>query len=501
MARLAGSAAPLLGVLLAHTLIRLGYHALYGVEFDASSLRWFWQYIDPALLQDDALRSILLHHAQPPLFNALLALALKLSGAGSDLAAATPWLHAFFFGFGLVLTGALFGLLRVLGLGNPAAAAATLLFSLSPASILYEHWLFYTYPTTALLVASALALHRTLRQGARSWDAVLLFGLLAAITLTRSLLHLAWMFSFVALVVFVSKGKRRRLVLCAALPCLLAFSLYAKNAAVFGIFSSSSWIGMNFSRLATEHVPLPERLELQRAGRISDVSLVPAFSKLDRYPVALRNVASPDHPVLRDETKSTGAPNFNHAAYVGISEAYFDDALTLVVLDPGGYLARVGHAWLIFMMPPSEYWFLAPNREKIQRWEGLFDAVFYGVASAYGASPVPYDRTDRAYLLYRFSALWALLASVGIGYGLVAGVRETFIQGGDRARGVCLLYIAGTALYVAVVGNALELRENNRFRFLVEPFVLALILSAGQRGVARIRAASWGGDAASAGQD
>jgi hypothetical protein len=492
MARLAGSAAPLLGVLLAHSLIRLLYHTLYGVEFDASSLRWFWQYIDPALLQHDALRSIMLHHAQPPLFNALLAVALKLSGAGADLAAAAPWLHAIFFGFGLVLQAALFGLLRALGLGNPTAAAATLLFSISPASILYEHWLFYTYPTTALLVASALALHRTLRRGAGIADAVLLFTLLAAATLTRSLLHLVWMFSSVALVVYVSKQERRRLLLCAALPCLIAFSLYAKNAAVFGLFSSSSWMGMNFSRLSTEHLPLPERLDLQRAGKISEVSLVPAFSKLDRYPAHLRDVESPDHPVLRAVTKSTGAPNFNHAAYVGISEAYFDDALTLIALDPGGYLSRVGHAWLIFMMPPSEYWFLEPNREKIRRWETFFDAVFYGVASAYGANPVRYDRTDRAYLLYRFSVLWAVLASLGVGYGLAAGVRETFFAGGDRARGLCLLYIAGTALYVAVAGNALELRENNRFRFLIEPFVLALILCAGQQGVARIRAGAWG---------
>ena len=48
----------------------------YGLGFELDP--WLWQLVDPRLLRDDTLRSLYLMHAQPPLFNALLALALKL---------------------------------------------------------------------------------------------------------------------------------------------------------------------------------------------------------------------------------------------------------------------------------------------------------------------------------------------------------------------------------------------------------------------------------------
>jgi hypothetical protein len=37
-----------------------------------------------------------------------------------------------------------------------------------------------------------------------------------------------------------------------------------------------------------------------------------------------------------------------------------------------------------------------------------------------------------------------------------------------------LAYLVGSVVYVAVVGNTLEVVENNRFRVVTEPLILAL---------------------------
>ena len=51
---------------------------LAGVRFDATPLTWYWQFIDPVLLRERLLESLYCLHIQPPLFNLLLGINLKL---------------------------------------------------------------------------------------------------------------------------------------------------------------------------------------------------------------------------------------------------------------------------------------------------------------------------------------------------------------------------------------------------------------------------------------
>ena len=49
-----------------------------------------------------------------------------------------------------------------LAAARPAAVVATALLVFSPAFVLYENWLMYTFPSAALLTISALLLHQFL---------------------------------------------------------------------------------------------------------------------------------------------------------------------------------------------------------------------------------------------------------------------------------------------------------------------------------------------------
>ena len=466
--------APLAAVLLGYLLSRVVFICGVGIEYDASPLGWFWQYIDPQLLLEDPWRSLYFHHTQPPLFNVYLASVLRFSGGDPS-----SLLWASYLGFGLVLHGSLYAVLTALGVRRWLAIAAPIAFAISPASILYENWLFYTYPLATLLVATALSLHRLASRGFRRRDALLFFALLATAVLTRSLFHLAWLLFFTGLTLYVAGGQRRRLLPAAIVPLVLVFGVYFKNWIEFGSFSTSSWLGMNLARLAVESVPLTEREELVRQGTLSAVSLVPPFSFLSQYPVALRHPelrdrpGIDDHPVLTSPLKSTRAVNLNHLAYIEISKLYRADALTLIRRDPARYLNSLANGWLLFTIPPSEYSFLKRNRERLSSWDGVWNTAIYGVASAFRSDVVAQDLNDREYLKYRVSYFWVGLTMVSLVLAIYRGLKD--ISRGEPGRGLCLLYLSLTFLYVSIVGNAFDYRENNRMRFMIEPMIAVLI--------------------------
>ena len=145
-------AVPLAVIVAGFVVSRMGYY-LAGVRFDADPLGRFWQFIDPELLRDRLFESLLYLHAQPPLFNLYLGVVIKLFPEHASVAFAASYLA-----LGVTLAVTLYLLMAWMGVERLLAAALTLLFVVGPATVLYENWLFYTYPVTVLLCGAAVAL-------------------------------------------------------------------------------------------------------------------------------------------------------------------------------------------------------------------------------------------------------------------------------------------------------------------------------------------------------
>jgi hypothetical protein len=304
--------------------------------------------------------------------------------------------------------------------------------------------------------------------------------------LTRSLFHLAWMGAVVGAVIWLLRPRARRLLIVALLPMLLAVAMYAKNLVLVGQFTSSTWLGMNLARLVIDPIPASEREEMLREGRIGAVSLVTPFSSLDRYPPALRRMPPHDaHPVLREYVKASGIVNYNHLAYVEISERYQRDALALIAAEPSRYAASIGRAWLLFSWSPTEYWFLAKSRAHMSDWNRLWNALVYGVPAAWTEPGEPPDRLDTRSLLQHAGLLFAVVGAAALAFAGWRGIRDLRAAHGHRARGATLLFMSTTVLWVACVGNALEMRENNRFRFMIEPMIVGMLAVALEHGLRR----------------
>jgi hypothetical protein len=417
------------------------------------------------------------------LFNAFLGAVVVVFPGHSELV-----FRLVYWGGGLTLAVTLYLLLGRLGLPAGWSAVAALGLGLSPACIAFENFLFYSYPVAALLLLSAYFLQRFWETGRRS-DGAVFFVLVAALALTRTIFHLAWVVAVVAGLLGASghyrKGLGKRVIMMAVGPVLLVVALYLKNELVFGEFTSSTWLGMNLATMTVQLLPLEEKQQLMAEGKISDVSLVVPFEPLDRYPPRFR-MRPTGIAVLDEVNKSGGDPNFNNLAYIGIARAYQKDAFASIREDPGEYLEAVLITGWGYLRPNSESLGLSGHNQQILRpLEAVYRALFL-------AWPVAEPATDDFWgLVWSRMVQRGLALELGLPLVLLYGgwcvLRSLRRAPGNGAAAITLAYLGFTCLYFTLITVTLNGREANRVRFEITPCLVGLFAVLAWRGFCRGR--------------
>jgi hypothetical protein len=451
-----------------------------GVRFDWDPLRSSLAILDPELLRFDLLRSLLYLHSQPPLFNLFVGIVLKCAPGNPE-----PVFRILYLGMGLAMTFALQEALSRLNVPLWLGLVLTAAVMVSPAAVLYENLLFYTYPVTLMLILSVLCLEAHLRTGWMKY-AWLFFGLLGCIVLTRSLFHPLWFVFVAGALIAIQRQHRRRLLVAAAVPLLLIAIWSVKNLALFGSANSSSWLGMSLCKMVTVGVPLGERVRLAEEGVLSPYALRPPYMEINKYRDLLARRDSMGVPVLDDEIRSTGNPNLNQSAYVGISRHYFDDALVLARLHPGLYLRGVAHALFIYFRPASEYLAFFPNRPSVQCVDRAVNRFLLGqIRYERPGFEANEEAIDYAWQVQRTGIVIALLYGVVLLWSIVNLWTCLRLPSSITPHSAMFMYLFSSLLYVSVVGNMLEIGENCRFRFMVDPFFVVLLAMALTRALTR----------------
>jgi hypothetical protein len=448
-----------------------GVHAMLyaaGVRMDTTPLGVFMQYADPELLRARLLETCWYLHIQPPLFNLFLGAVLKLSPETYGIA-----FNVIYLLLGFILFLSIVVLQTRLGVSRVLAAAVAMVFVISPSFLLYEHLLAYTFPCAALLTLSVISLDGFLRDGpARAgWLFFLSLFLLGGVRATYHLLYFALAVIFVLAVI---KPPRRRVLWMALIPALLLTSLYVKNAILFGEFSTCSFAGKNLWIKTVGNFRWDDKVRLVEEGQLSPVSLVNRFEAISSYPESFRHVEGfADVPVLQEETKSTGEINYNHAAQLAIADAYRRDAVYGLVHYPTTFMTTTGQAWLNYFTPGSSRAADSLNYPLLEPLTRIYDRVLYGevnlpLAIRY-AQLEHHDWGNRQYvfLLFGLPALVAYGFWCGFGFGR-SRHRLT------REQRLVILYMCLHILYVAIVGNTIELNETSRFRFETDPLYVVL---------------------------
>ena len=462
---------PAAAVVVAFVATRIFFYG-EGIEFDASTRDHFWQYLDPSWLAADLGRSIFYLHGQPPMLNLTLGVMDRLFGDSAPTALAVA-----FRALGLALHLGLYGLMVEWGVERKRAAIATAVFACLPVSILYENWLFYTYPVATMLVGLVLSVAWAIRTGRTSAFASVA-ALLALIALTRAAMHLVWVIAVLLLVLRarrdVGRPSRRHVRAAALAAVLVVTALYAKNAVVFGFFGASSWMGMNIAKL-THRIPEEERERLIAEGVVTELVRIHPFSPLDEYAgqPALEATPPSDIPALTAPLRPNDHTNYHHYAYIELSRIYRRDALAILTHAPEGYVEWVGRGFAVYGFSPMVNHVLGENPERIRGWIAMTDRWVYGIPEAFSDDPRPRTDEDDDILLSYVGYTWLVLGLLGMLWAAWR-VRAKEAAASERASlQVALL----TIVYVTLVVNLFEFGENNRMRVLVDPLIYALIIA------------------------
>jgi tetratricopeptide (TPR) repeat protein len=437
---------------------------LAGVRFDAGLMPRAGHYIDIPLLRANLLQCIYYLHCQPPLLNLFIGTAANLFPTGYVLVCQIVYVL-----LGLLLAVTLCATMIRLGVSPTKSAVLTCLFTAGPASVLYENFLFYTCPVTVMLGLSVLSLHRYLSRE-RPIDAFAFFGLLGLVVLTRSLFHLGWLLFAVLLLLLLRPTLRRPILAAAAAPVLLVLALYVKNLAVFGEFTSSTWLGWSLSKM-TMTMPLAERQELVHQGKLSQLALMGDFIDVSTYRPYVPARPLTGIPVLDQEHRASGLPNYNHPAFIDIFRQDLRDALYIIRTRPKYYLRSLLQSWASWSMPANDHTALARNSVRIPPLNEFYSLVFSGKLS-----PIPHYQlisTDPKLDEVGFFTIIAFLVVFIFGVGLVLG--RSASTPADPATRATVLFMLLTMLYVMLVGNFLEVGENNRFRYMIEPMLIIML--------------------------
>lgn len=443
-----------------HVAVALVYRLALGItivhEYGPEPWSWFWQNVPLDLLRERPLQSLWFLHAQPPLWNAVGAVLIQVFGGAHlhALQALNVLAGAATAGLCLALTARLTG-------GRGWALACGLVVALHPALFLFEAYALYTTLVAFAVVLAAWLLERARASGS-PWASVGFVGVVVAVILTRSLFHLVLLAGALPLALIVSRRPPRAalavLILLVVLPC----GWYAKNSVQYGFFGGSSWYGMGLWRSALFAQDGERLRDLRAQGLLEPVVSVEPFSTPSRYR-ALGFDRVSDVPLLsRDDLHNVNVP--------AISESYYRSARALIVRTPLRYARNVVVAYGNFCAPSSDFAHLGPNRDRI----GLHADVY-----AWALLRPVVQALERTLGVGYLGTVYFLLIPLAVAVPLarLARVRSPQALVGAVRTDAVRLYLAGVVAYTAAAGSALELGENTRFKFMIEPALIVLLVT------------------------
>jgi len=334
--------------------------------------------------------------------------------------------------------------------------------------MVYENYYFYTYPTMVSLVLSAIFFARFLEKR-HVLDGLLFSMLLAANALIWSLFHLAWVLVCFGIVAFLLMENRRQALWL--LPAfLLVFGWYAKNKIFYDSFTASTWAGLNLFKTVTINIPEEVRKGWVKEGFVSDLALVPPYRSPDVYLEYFPETPRTGVPLLDEINTSSGFRNQHHLSYVYAGEAYTRDALCILALAPRYYLSTVPYGFYIYLHSASDYKHTLSIRAPLDNWDTFWNRLFYGQwqkDETFSERAGAFSPDHLAWWL----ALSFLLVSIAAPVYLWRQRKRIY-----SSQYGLVLFMFWNIAFVSAAGILLDIGENNRTRFGIDPFILLLAI-------------------------
>lgn len=427
------------------------FHIPYG-NFQLLAREW---------LENRLAESIWHLHSQPPLLNLFLGLALKLESLTGLRAESTLFIAHVAVGCAAVFCLARVAFALIANRMLRRLALALILFHPTLYMVMFDY--FYTFHEIVLLAVIAWCALRYLNSPSTRSYLVLCFPVVALVY-TRALFHPIWAAGLLLLVAWNGARLRERRLqdtpeLKIAMLALVVILFWpAKNAALFGVPSYSSWQGCNFSQ------------DLLESDRLSSAPIY-------KFP-------GPKHfssvAVLSERSKAPKAPNYHHYGIIGTCREASRDAREVIARDPAVLLRRAfnNYYWMTRFSARDPYLGgyataqLAP--ELARPWLRAYEVIVYQDAREGWQLMHPKARNvenaERTYSGFYFLFPLMMLASL-------AAIMRSWRRDPIASRLALCLWasVAWVTLMILFVDGA----EGNRIRFPVEPYLWLLVFWSG----------------------
>jgi hypothetical protein len=456
-------------------VVTRGLAYIAGLRVLSGDLPWYWQLLDLDILHHHLFRGLLYLHAQPPLYNAIVGVAEKLSPThyGGIILALQLCL-------GLSAPIAIYLALTQLSVASLFSLVVSLILLLNPAAILFEFDPSYTVPVYALNCLLTLALVCYVK--GRSTTALLsLIGCAVALTFVRSSYQPVWVVAILGTLFWTLPPNRRQIATAGIVGVLLTLVWPAKNYVLFHHFVSSTWAPFSLSK----HWKYPD--DRRRIEPWVQQGLVPTFSprpsesgKTERefpawlqqqWPAPARGV-----PELDSVTKgNTGWTNWNSLALLRMHDAEAKDVSFLLRHDPKSYVLNVARAMVIYF-EPSTYYYMGEAGDTLVQYERLA-SIDRGVSrvccNIFGLPPEIYELLPPQKFRIRNLCMGAV-ALYGIVLASLVSLGSRSLWSGALDRRLVISVMMVTVIYAFLVGNLVEVGENMRFRFEIHALVVTI---------------------------
>jgi len=263
---------------------------------------------------------------------------------------------------------------------------------------------------------------------------------------------------------------RKMVIFAAIVPITLVTGWYAKNLFQVGEFTASSWAGMNISKIVTFRTPEKERKQLVKSGELSRFALIPPFRNPLVYLELLPNTPTTGIPLLDKPETSLGTRNFHHLVYVQASKNYLKDALTIIRLKPQYYFRSIGQAFYIYFHSSSDYDPVLENRGRIMSLDIWWNRLFYG---QWQSNETSIDRNVSRSAEHVGWVIVIVFLTAVIGTAVYLWRQRDQLSAPLNLLTLFMLY---NILFVTLAGNLMDIGENNRFRFVIDPLLLVLFI-------------------------
>jgi hypothetical protein len=449
-----------------------GAALLVGMRYLGNESIWLVQLLSLDILRDHLFRGLLHLHAQPPLFNLLIGVALKTGGQHFGWVVLGVQML-----FGLAAGIAVYLTLITLGVRPWISLMVSLLLLLNPSAILYEFDALYTSLVYALQCFIALAVARyavTRASAALYW----LMALAVLLTLLRSSYQWLELIAIFALLWLQLPRNRRQIMKVGLAAVLLSLLWPAKNYILFRHFASSTWGPYSLSRMWRGSPAIKAHPEFVPTMLPSDsVDIQPWLS-------STWQTTPTGYPELDDIAKATdGATNWNSLAMLRMRDAQSHDVAYLARHDPGTYLHKVSVDIFYYFQPTTDYLtlndpngfpFWIPSWDLYRKMEPIDRPLRRICCNIFGFRP-PYSSA-----LAGKATLWWRIRGMAAGsvllYAMVFACLLSFVfwrslwaANPDRRTALSLMIL--TIAYAFVVYALLEFGENMRFRYETDALV------------------------------